>query len=221
MTNLYKNSKTAFRSLHFVFLISLYLVTSTMLHAEDMTSRMGKIQQNFKGLTTQVSDLQKRVTEYVAGATDKANIDDASLAAIDSDWVKTMKIITQVIAYSKPAGTLMFNIDEALMAAEIDIKRMKKSGKNLSQHIKTMEKDKLELEKVKKNIKRIHKDANEFKKSLRNKRYEYSYWNRVKQFHYIVETMKEVVGKLNKTVTDLKEVSNHKIIYSGPKPIPN
>lgn len=201
----------------FPFIVAMVIVTMPLLHAQENSessqeSRMDKIRSNFDGLTTQITGLHESITEYAATAVDGVSIDDATEQAMDHDWVTIMNIVTQIIAYSKPTGTLMFDIDEALMAAEIDIKRMENSGKNLDRLIEGMKKGKTELDKMKKDIDTIHNGANEFKMRLRKDKYEYSYTKRAEQFHNIVNTMKDVVGGLSKAVSELKGVSNSKIL---------
>lgn len=202
------------------FAVVMMAVTSVAipatLYAQDMEPRLEEIRNNFDGLTDKIAGLNKRITEYTAMIEGGTEVDDATEQAMDTDWAETMKIVTHIIAYSKPTGTLMFGIDEALMAANIDIKRMENSGKDeLNSLIESMKLGRAKLEKLKTDIGQIHNGANEFKMKMRRQKHAYSYRKRAERFHNIVNTMTEVVGGLSKTVSELKGVSDSEVLSSS------
>ncbi len=184
----------------------LLVATTIMLPTEDINFRINRIVKELKKLITQITELQIKIKKITG-------VDDSNEKEITQHWTKTISIIDQLIAYTKPAGTLMFGINEALMAADIDIQRMEKLDLlELTPFIKSMKTDRLELKIVKKGIRQAYDDANDVKRTLRQQKYAlYSFEHRAEQFHNIVKIMKTVVGQLNKTITELKVLSNNEI----------
>ncbi|MCK5663105.1 MAG: hypothetical protein KAI17_06445 [Thiotrichaceae bacterium] len=170
----------------------ILVATRIMLPVEDLESRMTRIKEEFKELSVQLVEIQKKITSYVSSS--ETNV---------LEWTETMNIIEQIIAYSKPAGTLIFAINKALITAEVNSQRVEEYGE--PDNLALIKTDMEGLIKLKTAIKKAYADANEVKRILRQQKYtHYSFERRTDPFHNIVESMTEVVGKLNQTVRDLK-----------------